>query len=54
MDNINNNEIIEKVDRLNYLYLQSRSPKGLTVKEQEEQGLLREFFLKLYKENIES
>ena len=53
MDNTNK-EILEKVERLNYLYLQSKSPKGLTVKEQEEQGLLREFFIKLYKQNIDS
>ena len=53
MDNINQKEISEKIDRLNYLYMQSKSPKGLSIKEQEEQGLLREFFLKLYKENME-
>lgn len=54
MDNINNKEIQEKVNRLNYLYLQSKSPQGLNIKEQEEQGLLREFFLKLIKENIDN
>ena len=52
MDNTNK-EILDKIDRLNYLYLQSKSPQGLTIKEQEEQGLLREYFLKLYKNYLE-
>ena len=52
MDNTNK-EILEKVERLNFLYLQSKSNKGLSIKEQEEQGLLREFFLKLYKEKMD-
>ena len=46
-------EILEKVERLNLLYLQSKSTKGLSLKEQEEQGMIREFFLKLYKEKMD-
>lgn len=53
MDNIKNKEILEKIEKLNYFYLQSKSMKALTLKEQEEQGLLREYFIKLYKQYIE-
>lgn len=53
MESINIKEIKEKIERLNFLYLQSKTAKGLTLKEQEEQGLLREFILKIYKENLD-
>lgn len=49
-----NKEILDKIERLNYLYLQGKSTKGLSLKEQEEQGMLREFFLKLYKERMDN
>lgn len=50
--NINDKEVLFKIDRLNYLYFQSKSPNGLTQAELEEQGLLREYFIKYFKQNI--
>lgn len=58
MDNIDNNlnseiHLLNKnIDRLNYLYFQSKKIGGLNQEELEEQGLLRERFLKLVKKNI--
>lgn len=57
MDNVDNlnselNLLNKNIDRLNYLYFQSKKIGGLNQEELEEQGLLRERFLKLIKKNI--
>ena len=44
-----NNETLEK---LNYLYMKSKTMEGLTDEELEEQGSLRELYLNYFKEKI--
>lgn len=46
-------ELNKSVERLNYLYFKSNSLEGLTDDEREEQGLLREKYIKFFKNNIE-
>lgn len=54
VDNLNSelNLLNKNIDRLNYLYFQSKKIRELNQEELEEQGLLRERFLKLIKKNI--
>ena len=51
-EKIKDSDLYIKVDRLNFLYFQSKSPTGLTQSELEEQGLLREYFIKYFKQNV--
>ncbi len=44
--------MLENVNRLNNLYQKSKSINGLTHEEMEEQGLLRERYMKFIKKNI--
>ncbi len=46
-------ELNKSVDRLNFLYYKSNSLEGLTDDEREEQGLLREKYIKFFRNNIE-
>ena len=46
-------ELESSIERLNFLYYKSNSFEGLTDEEREEQGLLREKYIKFFRNNIE-